>query len=680
MTEERSRPARTGDGVAMDPPSADWQAANGDGPDTADDDGLDAEPADQVSTDGATDPKFYILLERLHAEHNFDFRQYKEISLLRRLRRRLSQLHLDSVEKYLDVLSRDPNEHRELLNVLLINVTRFFRDRDAWDVLRERVLPAIVTEAAASHCIRVWSVGCSSGEEPYTAAILIAEALRGRPGGDLDVRIYATDIDDAALATARAGLYPREQIKDVPDEFRERYFQPEGQMYRVRRDVRRWCIFGHHDLTQDVPLSRIDLVICRNVLIYFNSALQDRILPRFQYAVRPNGYLFLGRAESMLGRSQGFQPMDSKWRIFRCAGPTRAEVPPGPLVAIDSPPRAPAQGHEERAENHTVTLRIRGIVEGLQTAIMVIDPADTVVTWNPAAEVLFDIPAESAIHRKFRDLDISYRIDGLRSRIEEVKSTQGRVRMNDITFPRRSGETAHVGITIAPLHDERGRLSGVLVCADDMTEHRRLREEIEHVAEQSETANEELQSTNEELETTNEELQSTNEELETINEELQSTNEELETTVEELQSINAELGTLNTELERRTGELNQLDRYHKNILDTLEAAVVVLDAALVVTAWNQGATEMWGMKSSDTIGRPFLTLPIGDVVRKAREPMHAVLDDRGRREVLDVVYLLPGGDERRATLRLRPLVGSNDDLAGLVAVATPDEPAGHQQR
>jgi two-component system CheB/CheR fusion protein len=674
VTEERKRPASALD---RHPPPPSPPPSDGDRPDAAQGDGA---PAELAAGDGAGDPQFHTLLERLHAQHNFDFRQYKEVSLLRRVQRRLSQLHLDSVEQYLEVLAREPGEYRELLNVLLINVTRFFRDPEAWEVLRERIVPSLVTEAAPTRSIRVWSVGCSSGEEPYTIAMLIAEELRGRSGGDVDVRIYATDIDDDALATARAGLYSREQIEDVPSRLRERYFQPEGKMYRIAREVRKWCIFGHHDLTQDVPLSHIDLLVCRNVLIYFTTALQDRILPRFHYALRPNGYLFLGRAESMLARSQRFQPIDPKWRIFRHETPTHGEAPTEPLVAIDAPPNGPTQGHDEGTETHAVTLRIRGIVETLQTAILVIDPADTVVTWNPAAELLFDIPAENAIHRKFRDLDISYRIDGLRSRIEEVKNTQGRVRMNDVTFPHRSGDTAHVGITVAPLHDERGRLSGILVCADDLTEQRRLREEIEHAAEQSATANEELQSTNEELETTNEELQSTNEELETINEELQSTNEELETTVEELQSINAELGTLNTELEKRTGELNQLDEYHRSVLDAVESAVVVLDATLIVTSWNQGAAEMWGLRSPDAVGRPFLTLPIGDVVRKAREPLHAVLDDKGRREVPDVLYLLPGGEERRATLHLRPLIGRNDVLDGLVAIATPNErPAGQQR-
>jgi two-component system CheB/CheR fusion protein len=402
------------------------------------------------------------------------------------------------------------------------------------------VLPRLVEHARGAGVLRIWSAGCSSGEEAYTIAMLVADCL-GRDDGAIDVKIYGTDIDEDALLTARAGLYRLDALKDVPADFLERYFVQEGQAYRFRREQRKHCIFGRHDLTQDPPLSHVDLLVCRNVLIYFDPELQERVLPRFQYAVRERGYFFLGRAEAVLTRSPGFVPIDFKWRIFqRVTTPTDARLPIETALSQPSGPRdAPVESD--------ATVRLLGVVDALPFAVMVIDLADTIVTWNAGSESLYEIPADNAIGKKFRDLDISYRIEGLRTRIEEVKVSHSRARMSDVTFPRRTGDVVHATLVISALYDERRSLSAVLVVGEDVTEYAHLRDEMERLAEQSATAHEELQSTNEELETTNEELQSTNEELETTNEELQSTNEELETTVEELQSINTELATMNSE-------------------------------------------------------------------------------------------------------------------------------------
>jgi len=616
----------------------------------------------------AGDTEFQRLLEKLHIEHNFDFRQYKEASLLRRVRRRMGQLHVTSFATYIHYLDRNPEEYKALLDVILINVTRFFRDPDAWSVVREKVLPRLIEEAASTQSVRFWSAGCSSGEEPYTLAMLVAEALR-QASRELDVKIYATDIDEDALTTARAGLYRLDNVKDVPRELFERYFVPEGQLYRFQRDLRKWCIFGRHDLTQDSPLSHLDFLICRNVLIYFDSDLQDRILPRFHYAIRERGHLFLGKSESMLARSRRFLPVDFKWRIFHRVTPvdvTGRPVPEGPPAAFG------AGGARYVRADTQASQRLHGIVDALPSAVMVIDPGDTVLTWNAAAETLYDTPADSAIGRKFRDLDISYRVEGLRSRIEEVKATHARARLQDVSFPRRSGETVHVTLVVSPLYDERRRLSGVVVAADDVTDQARLRDEVGRISEQSATANEELQSTNEELETTNEELQSTNEELETTNEELQSTNEELETTVEELQSINAELATINSELEKRTAELNELALFHSGVLDATGLAVFVLDASLQVKTWNWPAARMWGLRPEDAVNREFIALPIGEITSRARDALRRVLNNRASEIVPDVTYMLPDGRQHKTRLRLAPLAAADGTLLGLLGTAAPD--------
>src|SRR5499433_2642359 len=534
--------------------------SNGDGADDV---------IEQIPQEIATD--FRAFLEKLSARYNFDFREYKEASLARRIRARMSQVHVDSFAAYSNLLDTNPNEHVTLFNTILINVTTFFRDSEAWKALAEDVIPRLVDEAGDSRSLRIWSAGCSSGEEPYTIAMLLAEHL-GEAANNYTVKIYGTDIDEEALTAARHAVYRTEQLKDIPDRLVDRYFTRDGQLYRFRRDIRRWCIFGGHNLTQAPPLSHIDLLVCRNVLIYFTSELQDRILNRFHYSMREDGFLFLGRSESLLARSRQFTPVHLKWRIFRRM-PSAARQAAAVLPEAGLAPQAAAAA---RAEATAPAARVQRALEALPAAVMVIDMSDTILNWNPAAETMFDIPMASALARKFRDLDVSYRVEGLRARIEDVKARHAVSRMDDVTFTRRNGDMIHADVTISPLF-EAYRLIGVLVYATEATEHARLKEQMARIAEQHATAIEELQSTNEELETTNEELQSTNEELETTNEELQSTNEELETTVEELQAANAELESLNKQLERRSTELKNLDDYQQSVLSSLQHAVIVLD-------------------------------------------------------------------------------------------------------
>ena len=639
-----------------------------DGDDFAD--GATASPA-------VTDAGFRALLDTLGTTYRFDFREYKEMSLARRIRARMAQVRVDDFGAYATFLDTHPDEHVALFNTILINVTALFRDPEAWRVLAADVIPHVVTEAGATRSIRMWSAGCSSGEEVYSLAMLLAEHL-GSEAAAYTVKIYGTDVDEEALGTARHGAYRVERLKDVPDALLDRYFTRDGHLYRVRRDLRRWCIFGHHNLTQAPPLSHIDLLACRNVLIYFQSELQERVLSRFHYAIRDGGYLFLGRSESLLARSPLFMPVQLKWRIFKR---TTAEARQAAAVLPDSGVPVTAVSSAARVEA-SASSRVLRALEVLPSAVLVVDMTDTVVTWNTAAERLFDIPAGGAMGRKFRDLDISYRVEGLRARVEEVKSQHTTTRIEDAVFSRRNGDLVQADIWIIPVM-EGLRPLGVAVSATEATEYVRLREQMSRIAEQHataieelqstneelETTIEELQSTNEELETTNEELQSTNEELETTNEELQSTNEELETTVEELQVTNTELGALNSELESRTAELNRLDREHRSLLDSFEPGVVVFDPAGTVVTWNHAAERLWGLRREQAIGRDFFTLPIDTAA--IRGPFQRVLETGGALEAGSVSYTLPGGETRRALLRLSPLRHGSAEVSGAVGVLWP---------
>jgi two-component system CheB/CheR fusion protein len=605
------------------------------------------------------DPGFPDLLEKLRERYNFDFREYKAASLMRRTRARMSQVRADTFADYSRYLDLHPGEHVDLFNTILINVTGFFRDPEAWTTLAEDVIPRIVEDAQGTRVIRIWSAGCSSGEESYSLAILLAERLGDRVA-EYQIKIYSTDIDEDALAAARHALYRTEQLKDVPDRLLDRYFVRDGQLWRLRRDVRRWCIFGSHNLTQAPPLSHIDLLVCRNVLIYFGSALQERILARFHYAVRDGGYLFLGRSESLLARSRFFSPVNLKWRIFqRIAATARATsvLPEGAPAAV------------ARTEPTPPGLRVQRALEALPSAVLVVDAADTIITWNATAEALFETPMPNAVGRKFRDIDVSYRVEGLRARMEEVKTRHASTRLDGVTFTRRSGELVHANVTVAPLFDS-GRFIGVLVSVEDATEYARLKEQMTRIAEQHATAIEELQSTNEELETTNEELQSTNEELETTNEELQSTNEELETTVEELQAANAELAALNAELEERGAELARLDGYHRGFVNTMDEGVIGLDRAGVVRTWNDAAERMWGLRSEQVTGRELFTLPLGDFVRRLRPAFETMLDTGEAQEVDGVPHAGGAPAAGHSLVRFAPVKDGAGRVVGGVATAS----------
>jgi two-component system CheB/CheR fusion protein len=618
------------------------------------------EPDEDVDLPDGEGAAFHRLLDMLHTDHRFDFREYKTVSLLRRIRARMSQVRVEGFDTYIDYLRLHSPEATALFNSILVNVTGFFRDPEAWEALRSDALPALIAAATSTGRLRVWSAGCSTGEETYSAAIAISDAL-GPRSADVDVKIYATDIDEEALVAARQAVFRTEQLKDVPGDILERHFTADGHVFRVRRELRRWCIFGRHNLAQDPPLPQISLLMCRNLLIYFKSPLQERLLSRFHYSLREGGVLFLGRAESLMARSRGFTPISQKWRLFRRSidlsllpdltirrqeGIPRNEPLMAPGAAVDSARLPPG-----------------AVVRALPYPAMLIGLDDSVREWNEAASALFEIPGDNALGRQFRDLDISYRAEGLRARIEDVKRVVVSVRLENVMFARRSGETVHVDFSVSRVFDERSRAAAILVTALDNTAVARFRDEIVRLGEQHATATEELQSTNEELETTNEELQSTNEELETTNEELQSTNEELVTTVDELQAANAELAA-------RSSEVRRLLVSHTAVLDSITEAVIVIDPSFTVTTWNPGAERLFGIRATAAVGRDFFTLPLGSQADRARALAKRLGDgsDADPSEEIELDLSPSEGRPERALLRFVRLGDSEGLLQGLLVL------------
>jgi two-component system CheB/CheR fusion protein len=551
-------------------------------------------PADNVH--------FEQLLDYLRRGRGFDFTGYKRTSLMRRVDKRMHAVDVASYNSYTDYLEVHPEEFGHLFDTILINVTAFFRDASAWDEIATKVIPRIVEGKRPGDPIRIWSAGCASGEEAYTLAMVLAEALGIDPFRDR-VKIYATDVDEAALARARQASYGAREIQNIPAELLDRYFeQQNNDRYLFHKDLRRSVIFGRHDLIQDAPISRIDLLSCRNTLMYLNTETQSRIIERFHFALQDRGFLFLGKAETLLTYNNSFIPVDLKRRIF-------AKVPRGNLR--DRLLVMARTGGEEAVSYLAGHVRFREIAfDSSPVAQVVVDVSGTVTLANERARTLFHI-ATTDLARPLRDLQVSYRPADLRSCIDRAYSERREVVLKDVEWSAGAGESGYFEVRVVPLMDGGGSILGASITFLDNTAARRLADEHHRATGELETAYEELQSTNEELETTNEELQSTVEELETTSEELQSTNEELETMNEELQSTNEEMESVNEELHRRTDELKRVNTFLESILGSLRGGVVVVDPDFLILIWNENAEDLWGLRADEVRGRNLLNLDIG---------------------------------------------------------------------
>ena len=601
-------------------------------------------------------PEFEALLDYVKRSRGFDFTGYKRTSLMRRVRKRMQTCDITTYSDYLDYLEVHPEEFRLLFNTLLINVTAFFRDRPAWDYLSHEILPRLLAQSSGP--IRVWSAGCASGQEAYTIAMVLAELMGIEPFRER-VKIYATDVDEEALNQGRLATYLAQEIASVPPELMEKYFEQNDNRFTFRQDLRRAVIFGRHDLIQDAPISKLDLLVCRNTLMYFNAETQTRILARFHFALRDRGCLFLGKAEMLLTHTNMFTPLDLKRRIFTKV--SKPHLRDRLLILSQCGHEEPE--HEENDLANQGRLRETAFDCG-PLASLVLDTQGVLILVNERSRQLFNLNSHD-LGRPLQDLEISYRPVELRSWIEQVYEQRRRLTISDVEYQMAQGELIYLEVQITPLVDPLNTIQGITITFTDVTSYKRLQRELEHANQELEMAYEELQSSNEELETTNEELQSSNEELETTNEELQSTNEELETMNEELQSTNEELQTLNDELHRRSEELNQTNSFLESILTSLKGGVVVVDRNLKVLIWNRQSEDLWGLRSDEALGQNFLNLDIGLPVEQLRQPIRNSLGDQicnGFATLLDAINRRGKSIQCRVTCT--PLVNLNQDIQG----------------
>jgi two-component system CheB/CheR fusion protein len=600
------------------------------------------------------------LLDFVNRSRGFDFSGYKRSSVQRRIAKRMGEVGVENYDQYIDYLELHPEEFASLFNTILINVTGFFRDPQTWEYLASEVVPGLIRHLPPDAPLRAWCAGCASGEEPFTLAMVLARAL-GDDAFRERVKIYGTDIDEQALDVARHGAYTPRQIEDVPRDALERFFERTDQRYVFRKDLRHCVIFGRNDLVQDAPISRIDLLVCRNTLMYFTAETQSQVLGRFHFALDNDGILVLGKSEMLITHSDLFTPVDLRRRVFR-----KVVTRPGRRERT----RLVAYGHTDGSlENVAQVLRETAFDVG-SGAHVVIDSDRSLVMANDQARRMFNL-SPGDLGRPIQDLELSYRPLELRGHIDAVTTGLSGIEVSAVRWEPQQGQERFLNVRVTPLASD-GELIGTSISYTDVTDIRKLQEQLVRSKGELEQAYEELQSTVEELETTNEELQSTNEELETTNEELQSTNEELETMNEELHSANEELETINDELRSRSAELSELNAFLETILGTVGIAVAVLDRQQHVQIWNGQAREMWGLTPDDAEDRHFLALEFGLPVERLKSHIRHSLAGKGSHEELVVEAINRRGRSFNCRVTFLPLRDSNDGAVSGVVVMMED--------
>jgi two-component system, chemotaxis family, CheB/CheR fusion protein len=542
-----------------------------------------------------------------------DFSQYKINTIRRRIERRMAVHQINKISEYVAYLQKNPAEIKTLFKDLLITVTNFFRDTKAFKALNEKVVLPMVKAKPPETAIRVWVPGCATGEEAYSVAILFAEAMK-LLNKHFIVQIFATDIDAEAIEYARMGVYPDSIAADVSVERLKKHFLKEENAYRVKKQIREMVVFATQNLVKDAPFSKLDLVCCRNVLIYMNTALQKRILPLFHYTLNPGGYLFLGTSETIGEFADLFSPADLKWKIFKRKQATATLGLDRPALALNRLTGEAANEAKQRFEPTPANIRQlaeRTILRDYAPPCVLIDEEFEVLYFNGDTDKYLSMPVGEPTFNllKIAREDIRYKLSTLVHRsIKERKPAK--CKDAKIMY---DGNVSPINIVIKPVSDPSMKNEFMMVLFETPKRPAELRGKRKQLSGRAidprvAALEQELQSTKEYLQTTIEELETSNEELKSTNEELQSTNEELETSREELQSTNEELETVNAELQNKVEQLSETNDDLNNLLGCTEIATLFLDEDVKVKRFTPRAAQIFKLISGD-VGRP-----IGDIV------------------------------------------------------------------
>ena len=560
------------------------------------------------------DEQLTRIFDLLRPVSGVDFRHYKLPTIRRRLLRRMALRRVAEVGRYIELLQTEPAELRGLFQDLLIHVTRFFREPESFTALAEEVFPALLEGRGAEQPIRVWVCGCATGEEPYSLAMALVEFLQ-QEQSDIPVQIFATDVSESAIEHARAGVYPASIAADVGAERLRRFFTKTDGNYRVSKQIRDLCVFARQDLTKDPPFSRLDLVMCRNVLIYMDAPSQRRLIGLFHYALNPTGYLVLGQAETVGLQAGLFSVVDKKHRLHRkksAPGMPRMALPLDDSSTVMPRKRLSAEsGSLDRGLQSEVS---RVILDRYAPPGVVVDGDLQILQFRgQTGPFLEPAPGEASLSLlKMAREGLLY---GLRTALHAARKTNEAVRKEGLQVRDGHGPK-RVAVEVIPLTTQ-GRPNYLVMFEDSghrVVEHRRSettepprqrlrksakKSQLESLQRELAASRQYLQSIIQELEAANEELQSANEEILSSNEELQSTNEELDTAKEELQSTNEELNTVNEELQGRNEEMSRINADLVNLVASVQIAIVIVGSDLRIRRFTPMAERVLNLIPGD---------------------------------------------------------------------------------
>jgi len=608
----------------------------------------------------------------LRTQTGNDFSLYKKNTIYRRIERRMDVHKIDKIVTYLDFLLKNPKEVDILFKELLIGVTNFFRDPAVWHMLQETILPDIVKNRPEGTVLRAWVAGCSTGEEAYSLAIVFKEALeKNNPHGGVSIQIFATDLEDEAIETARKGLFSDKITSDVSTKRLDRFFHTTEDGYRVNNEIREMVVFAKHNIIMHPPFTKLDILTCRNLLIYMDAELQKKLLGLFYYSINPKGYMVLGSAETLGTQSHFFHALDNKLKIYQRTDSNQTPE----LFDFPSSFSRTQQTNIEPMIPVKATSNIQTQADKLllqyfsPPGVLVNDKGDIIYISGRTGKYL-----EPAVGKANMNIFAMLR-DGLQNEFPSA-FRQALLKKDPVTLHNikvgTNGGTQYINVTIQWIGKPEALHGMVMIIFSDIPKTAGIKElggkdkkslntlkqveletELQHVREQ-------MQSTLEEMQTSQEELKSANEELQSTNEELQSTNEELTTSKEEMQSLNEELQTVNAELLSKVDDFSRVNNDMKNLLNSTDIATLFLDKDLNIRRYTNQATKIFKLIKSD-IGRPFT-----DLVSDLEYPELANDALEVLRTLVFIQKQITTSDGRWFSTRIMPYRTFDDRIDGLV--------------
>lgn len=566
------------------------------------------ESQETLKTEEKLEDHLHKIFMLIRSGQGHDFSHYKRNTIYRRIQRRMAVHQIEDIADYTRYLQENPLEVKTLFNDLLVTVTNFFRDPKAFEALNEKVILPMVVKNPVGANIRVWIPGCATGEEAYSVAILFFEAMNTLKK-HFAVQIFATDMDAKAIDFARQGVYPESIAADVSEERLKHFFVKRESSYAVNKEIREMVVFATQDIIKDAPFSKLDLICCRNVLIYLDMVLQKKILPLFHYTLKPKGFLFLGTSESIGDFTDRFSPVDVKWKIFKHKGEVGSRILGHPITTLSDTALAPARVTEPVAANIR-QMAERTILQDYAPPCVLIDENFDIQYFHGETNRYLKLPeGEPGFNiLKMAPDDLHYKLKTLLLKASEGK---GPITGKGLKI-RHNNDVIMINLVLRPLPIVGGKGKFIMVMFEEILEKAKAGSkkkkgsagvadpQIAALEQELQSTKEYLQTAVEELETSNEELKSTNEELQSSNEELQSSNEELETSREELQASNEELATVNTELQSKVEELSDVNNDLYNILTSARVGTIFLDCHANIRRFTPSVKQFFKLIDSDT--------------------------------------------------------------------------------